>query len=257
MSIFGLYAQYYDLLYRDKNYAGEAAYVAELIRDYTPYAKTILELGCGTGIHHAAHFAAMGFDLMGVDMSRPMLDQARARKASLTNSMSARLSFEQANVGTFRAGKTFDVVLSLFHVFSYQISNRELRAAFETAASHLSPGGLLIFDYWYGPAVLTQRPDVRVKRLENDTLTVVRVAEPEMNPSENRVTVNYWVHIVSKMDECSESTSERHDMRYLFIPEIEALPAPWFIPKAHHAWATRREPKLTDWGGVTVMERSA
>jgi SAM-dependent methyltransferase len=256
MSVFGLYAQYYDLLYRDKNYAGEAVYVAELIRDHTPYAKTILELGCGTGIH-AAHFADMGFDLMGVDRSEPMLEQARTRKASLADSVSARLNFEQGNVGTFRAGKTFDVVLSLFHVFSYQVSNHELRSAFETAANHLNPGGLLIFDYWYGPAVLTQQPEVRVKRLENDTLAVIRVAEPEMNPSENRVTVNYWVHMVSKTSERSENASERHDMRYLFIPEIEAIAAPWFISKAHHAWATRREPKLTDWGGVTVMERSA
>jgi len=49
---FALYARYYDLLYADKDYAGEAAYVAGLIRQRLPGATRILELGSGTGIWH-------------------------------------------------------------------------------------------------------------------------------------------------------------------------------------------------------------
>lgn len=256
MSVFGLYAQYYDLLYRDKDYEGEAKYVAELIREYSPQAESILEMGCGTGAH-AGHLAGMDFRVAGIDMSEPMLEQARARQTGLGTEVAARMTFAHGDVRSFRAGKTFDVVISLFHVFSYQTTNQDLRAAFETAASHLNPGGLLIFDYWYGPAVLTQRPEVRVKRLEDDTLRVVRIAEPEMNPSENRVTVNYWVLMDSKTDGRSERIIERHDLRYLFIPEINQISSPWFSSKAHYAWETRRSPDFTDWGGVTVMGRNS
>ena len=47
--VFDAYAQYYDLLYCDKDYSAEAEYVALLIRRYAPEARRILELGCGTG----------------------------------------------------------------------------------------------------------------------------------------------------------------------------------------------------------------
>ena len=50
-SVFSSYARYYDLLYRDKDYAAEAEYVASLIRKFHPAARSIIELGSGTGIH--------------------------------------------------------------------------------------------------------------------------------------------------------------------------------------------------------------
>ena len=51
MSVFADYAEYYDLFYRDKDYAGEAAFVRGLVRQRAPKARTLLELGCGTAAH--------------------------------------------------------------------------------------------------------------------------------------------------------------------------------------------------------------
>jgi predicted TPR repeat methyltransferase len=84
------YGRYYDLLYRDKDYAAESEYVASHIRKHVPRAKRILELGCGTG-GHAVLLAAMGFDVHGVDLSEAMLGRANARKASLPKAVAARL----------------------------------------------------------------------------------------------------------------------------------------------------------------------
>nr|MBA2706707.1 SAM-dependent methyltransferase [Gemmatimonadaceae bacterium] len=53
MSVFGSYSRYYDLLYRDKDYAAESAYVASLLAVHAPGARSILEIGCGTGAHAA------------------------------------------------------------------------------------------------------------------------------------------------------------------------------------------------------------
>lgn len=253
MSNFGLYSEYYDLLYTDKDYRAESDYISDLIRDHKPSASAILELGCGTGMHAAA-LGEKGFSVTGVDMSQTMLDRAVQRKASLDETIASRLSFQHGDARTFRSEVKFDVVVSLFHVFSYQTSNADLQAAFETAAWHLKPGGILIFDYWYGPAVLSQVPEVRVKRLQNDKCTVLRIAEPELIPAENIVIVNYWMLIDSLLNSESERITESHKMRYLFVPEIEALSAKLFRSRQHFAWMTKRAPGFDDWAGLSVLE---
>ena len=53
MSVFGGYSRYYDLLYRDKDYAGEVAFVHGIIDEHAPQAQSLLDLGCGTGAHAA------------------------------------------------------------------------------------------------------------------------------------------------------------------------------------------------------------
>jgi hypothetical protein len=57
-------------------------------------------------------------------------------------------------------------VFSLFHVMSYQTSNKDLQDAFETAKINLKPGEIFIFDCWYGSSVLTDRPVGRVNALK-------------------------------------------------------------------------------------------
>lgn len=214
MSVFADYSKYYDLLYRDKDYEGEARYVHELIARQRPGARSVLDLGCGTG-RHAALLAQRDYQLTGVDLSEEMLKVARES--------APQLSFVQGDVRSVRLGKTFDVVLSLFHVMSYQTTNADLRAALATLREHLAPGGLFVFDCWYGPAVLTSRPETRVKRLEDAALQVTRLAEPVLYPNDNLVDVNYQVLIRDKQSGAVQELRETHKMRYLFAPELELL----------------------------------
>lgn len=53
---------------------------------------------------------------------------------------------------------------SLFHVLRYQITNNDVLDMLSTVKLHLKPGGLFILEFWYGPAVLMDRPEKRVKR---------------------------------------------------------------------------------------------
>lgn len=218
--VFDAYARYYDLLYRDKDYAAETDYVASLVRAHAPRAARILELGCGTGAH-AEHLARMGYSVHGVDLSETMLAGATARKAGLPADLAGRLSFGKGDVRTARTGESYDAVLSLFHVMSYQTADADLAAAFATAAAHLAPGGLFLFDFWYGPAVLAQVPEDRVKRLEDDAIKVTRFAKPIMREREHVVEVNYSVSIDIKNSGQTQEVHESHAMRYLFVPEIE------------------------------------
>jgi SAM-dependent methyltransferase len=217
MSVFGAYSRYYDLLYKDKDYAGEAEYIRQLVNAHHPRAKTLLDLGCGTG-KHALLLAQAGYRVTGVDLSEEMLAAARASTAT-----GVMPRFLQGDVRSVRIEEKFDVVVSLFHVMSYQRTNQDLKAAFETARQHLAPGGLFIFDCWYGPAVLTERPEVRIRRLADERVSVTRLAEPVLHPNQNLVDVNYHVLIKDQQSGAFEELRETHTMRYLFSPEVELL----------------------------------
>jgi SAM-dependent methyltransferase len=247
MSVFGSYSRYYNLLYRDKDYAGETAYVRCLIQRHYPGAKTVLDLGCGTGKHDLL-LAERGYSMTGVDMSDEMLAVANSQRSTL-NPQQSSLNFHQGDIRTVRLGKTFDVVISLFHVISYQTTNKDLTDAFVTARKHLAQGGIFIFDCWYGPAVLTDRPAVRVKRLEDEQIIVTRIAEPVMHPNENVVDVNYHVFVRDKVSGEVEEVKETHRMRYLFRPEIEILLKETGMEVIESSeWMSDREPGFDTWG---------
>ena len=140
-------------------------------------------------------------------------------------------------------------------MISYQTSNENLLATFKTAKVHLKPNGLFIFDCWYGPAVLTDRPVVRVKRMEDDVISVVRIAEPVMYPNENCVDVNYTVWIRDKQTAKVEQIKETHRMRYLFKPEIEQLLALSGLSLINRQeWLSGNELDFRTWNGCFIAE---
>lgn len=254
MSVFGKYSRYYDLLYKDKDYAGETAFVAGLIERYKPGARSLLELGCGSGIH-ASLFAEKSYSVDGIDFSQDMLDAAQARLKELPAAIAKRLRFSHGDVRTARLGKKFDCVLSLFHVVSYQPTNADLKATFATAREHMQPGGIFLFDCWYGPAVLTDPPGMRIKRMQDEVIEVTRLAEPVLHPNECLVDVNYHVFIRDRASGAVDEVRETHRMRYLFRPEIELL-AESAGMKIEHAceWMTGRAPGSNTWGVCFVLK---
>lgn len=253
MKVFDQYARYYDLLYRDKDYRGEANFVLSVLCAYAEGKKSLFEMGCGTGIH-AQLFVEAGYQVHGIDLSEKMLATASKKRDALSSELRERLSFSVGDVRNYRAGRTFDVVLSLFHVFSYQTDNSDLQAAFATANAHLESGGILIFDYWYGPAVLAQRPETRVKRLQDDDLSILRIAESHVDEQKSVVEVNYETFV--KTDALTEVIRETHRMRYLFLPEIELFAELHGFEVIHHReWLGVTAPSSNSWAGFSVLRK--
>ncbi len=246
--VFDVYAQYYNLLYQDKDYQGEVDYVESLIKKHKSNTKTILNLGCGTGRHDVL-FAKKGFEITGVDLSKQMIEFAKS------NPEAKGCTFVQGDARTVRLNKKFDVVVSLFHVISYQTTNEDLENFLKTAKLHIAEGGLLIFDCWYGPAVLTDRPSVRIKRMENSQTSVVRLTEPQMYANRNVVDVNYDVEVTDKKTAKREIVKELHSMRYLFYPEIELLSKSVGLTIINfEEWLSGRVPDYNSWNALFVLK---
>jgi SAM-dependent methyltransferase len=222
MSVFAAYARYYDLLYRDKDYADEARFVSEQLRGRGAAGNTLLELGCGTG-RHALSFAALGWDVFGVDLSAAMVTQAHQRRAAAAAPLQDRVTFTEGDVRSVRLQRTFDAAVSLFHVMSYQTAEADLSAAFQTAAAHLQTGGLFLFDFWHGPAVLADPPVIRIKRLQDEATELTRIAEPEHLPAAHVIRVNYDIFLKDRASGQIAEIREAHVLRYLFIEEIARL----------------------------------
>lgn len=247
--VFGeLYSQSYDLLYKDKNYKLEVDYVDELIKQYNLRAETLLDLGCGSAKHDEL-LVNKGYKVHGVDFSQKMLDLAKKRCGD-------KINFTCCDINYLDLKKKFDVVTALFHVINYQNSNEKLQKSFDVVSKHLKKGGLFVFDFWYGPAVLHDLPTVREKKVENDAVKITRITEPEMISNKNIVMVNFTNIIQDKNTSKIIKVKEKHSIRYLFLPEIDA-----FLKGAHltniasYKWLTNNELGLNSWYGVIVAKK--
>lgn len=238
MAVFETYAKYYDLLYKDKDYNREANYILGLIKRFNPGTKTILELGCGTG-KHAKLIGQNGYDIFGIDLSEEML--SKAKKIGVNCAL--------ADVRSFNAHKKFDTVLSLFHVASYQTTDKDVQDYFNTASIHLEKGGIFIFDLWYKPAVLTQIPEKRIKNLENEEFEIIRTCNPLHLPQKSIVEVNYDINIKDKINNKSDVIQEKHVMRYFSKEEIINFAQHSSFKIIHsEEWLTGETPSEKTWG---------
>lgn len=246
MKVFEEYSQYYNLLYKEKDYEGEAGYVADLLKQFAPKAEYLLDIGCGTG-KHANLLTRKGYKVDGLDMSEGMLQTAKKNFPGM--------NFYQGNACDFDLKKKYDAIISLFHVASYQTTNDQIVNYFKSVKKHLKEGGLFIFDFWYGPAVLEDKPAVRVKRLEDDTIKVTRIAEPSIHQNENIVDVNYEVIIEEKATGNMNRISETHKMRYYFLPELKLLfEINDFKFLECYEWMSRKKPDVKSWNALCILK---
>lgn len=244
--VFDACSQYYDMLYRDKDYAAEVEYIDSLLNRYGIVGRELLEFGSGTG-KHGRLLAERGYQITGIERSAEMVAQAKLTEG---------FSCQQGDICTVQLRRTFDAILSLFHVVSYQVSNEALRAVFARAAQHLIPGGLFVFDVWYSPAVNAQRPEVRVKRMVDKAVEITRIAEPTILPNENRVDVKYTVFARNLATDNYQTFTETHPMRHFTLPELDLLAEICgFERLTAEAFLTGDEPSEETWGVCLVLRR--
>ncbi len=254
-NVFGeSYAEAYDALYTEKDYAAECDLIECVLADHDPApVEGILDLGCGTG-SHALILGERGCTVVGVDRSEPML--RRARERALRQAVAERVTFELGDIRTVQLGTTFDAAVMLFAVLGYQTENVDAVAALRTARRHLSAGRLLLFDVWYGPAVLHERPSDRVRVIETERGAIVRTAASTVDDSTQICRVTFRVFRVEEGGGLEE-TRETHAMRYFFPRELELLleAAGFELVRIGSFPAFDREPHVRSWS-VLVAARA-
>lgn len=256
MSVFKNYAYYYDLLYQDKDYQAEYEYVSSLLNLHALSPTQVIELGCGSG-SHACYFARDNINLYGVDISRQMLELANDKKSKLNKNATQKLNFHHGDVRSIRLNRKVDLVLSLFHVASYQSSDEDVLAYFRTAREHCREQGLFIFDFWYGPAVLKRPPYDREKSVDAGDCSLLRSTQARLDEDNHLVELNINLEIKEKASSKTESVHEEHVMRYFFREEINTLLSNMGLELVNlYGWMKQSSPTDDDWYAIAVARVS-
>ncbi len=85
--------------------------------------------------------------------------------------------------------------------------------------------------------------------LADESVEIVRIAEPDIHPNRNVVDVHYQILVKDKITGQHESLEETHHMRYLFAPELKALLAAADLNVVgSEEWLTGKAPGFDTWG---------
>lgn len=196
-------------MYGDKSFIDEAATLRAIVERRRPGARTLLDVGCGTGGHliHTREWIAVE----GLDLSESMLEVARHKLPDVP--------LHAGDMRSFALDRRFDVVTSLFSAIGYVRSVEELEAAVATMARHLEPGGLLAIEPWFTPGQWQPGRKVRGGLLvDRDDLKVARLVVSEI---QGRFAVTPMHHLVATPGGV-EHFVETHE---LFLAEVDELRA--------------------------------
>ena len=174
-------AAIYDLIYDFKDFPATTVRLRELIETHSPGARSILDVGCGTGRH--LELLGSEFERVGIDLSGEMLAVARKRCPDV--------EFLEADMTAIDLGRRFDVVTCLFSAVAYVRTVARLDEAIARMAAHLEPDGLLLLEPWLSP-----------ERYWVGHLAVNHAERDGVNVS--------WMYIQELVDGCS-----RFDIHYL------------------------------------------
>ncbi|NUM45051.1 MAG: class I SAM-dependent methyltransferase [Anaerolineales bacterium] len=199
-----------------EDYEEEMAEIVTLIDEFAgafaPRApQTLLDLGCGGG--HNDYWLKQRFSITGVDLSEDMLTLARR--------LNPEARYLQGDMRSVRVGQKFDIVF-IADAIDYMLTETDLRAAFETAYTHLKPHGLFI----------TFAEETKERFEQNKTKTVTREGDGvvltsietyfDPNPDDTTYEMSFVYHL--QRDGKLQTETDQHVMGvFPFATWIELL----------------------------------
>lgn len=152
--VFETSAQFYDSIYKQKNYVGEASLISTIINSRHKSVSQILDVGCGTGTHAILLAKQFSWNILAIDRSPEMIRYAKQKGSKEHLSLEfAVMPMEQIS----KLPNKFDVILALFHVVNYLPNSIELRNFITSSKNLLNAGGILLFDMWNGKLCTSER----------------------------------------------------------------------------------------------------
>jgi SAM-dependent methyltransferase len=195
----GALAHYADPAYYTKTYAARRHDVEYYVALARCSGGPVLEYGIGNG-RIAIPMARAGIEVVGVDLSRPMLRSLTDRLRTASRRVRERLTFVHGDMRSVRLGRRFALVLATFNTILHLYELADVEQFLSRVREHLAPGARFVFDFSVPSAVdLARTPDksygsprlrdpstgklVRyAERFEYDSLRQILLIRMEFNP---------------------------------------------------------------------------
>lgn len=113
--------------------------------------RAVFEQGIGNG-RIALPLARMGIRVAGVDLSKPMLDDLRARLANEPKALRDRITLARGDIRKARVtdprgrARRFPLVFCAFNTALHLYTREDVEQWLARVREHLAPGGTLVFD---------------------------------------------------------------------------------------------------------------
>jgi SAM-dependent methyltransferase len=209
-----------DLIYDANIYDGMNTSLADLpfYKRWLPENKDacILELCCGTG-RLTLPIAKDGYDIVGVDNSVSMLDQAKAKAAE----EGLELKFIEADIRFLDLPGKYDLIFIPFNSIHHLYKNEDLFKVFNVVKKHLKEGGLFMFDCFNPNIQLIVEGEKELKKIAEFTtrdgreVLTKQIMRYETNTQINRIEWHYFIN--GRFD-----SIQNLDMRMFFPQELDS-----------------------------------
>lgn len=138
---YGSFAWFYDKLQQDVPYAEMAKLFDCFIKKYSSENEVVADLACGTG-NLSEQMYRLGYDVIGIDMSQDMLNEALEKKYD----RELDISYLCQNMTELDLVGAADVIICVLDSLNHLNSEEELMRTFERVSMFTCDGGLFIFD---------------------------------------------------------------------------------------------------------------
>lgn len=141
MDAYTSFAEVYDMFMDNIPYEDWCGYLTSLLKEYGINDGLVLDLGCGTGTLTEL-LAKEGYDMIGVDVSEDMLQEAIEKRAE----SGLPILYLLQDMREFELYGTVRVVVSICDSLNYILDYDDLAHVFSLVNNYLDPKGMFIFD---------------------------------------------------------------------------------------------------------------
>ena len=202
-------AHLYDLIYRHiKNYGEETGKIVQWIEKEHPPARTILDVGCGTGEHALGLASNYGYAVDGIDIEPAFVEIAHHKNPQGL--------FTQADMMDFTIDKSYDVILCLFSSIGYVKTLENVEKSLLNFRDHMSADGILLLEPWIEP----QHFDggrVYMHTCDSDEIKICRMSHSKVK---DRISELYFEYLIGDQDGIKR-LNETHELGLFTREEME------------------------------------
>lgn len=210
--------RFYDFWWQDKT-EDIPFYLEEAKRARGP----ILEGMSGTG-RVLLRLAEAGYEVVGVDKSRSMLDVCGDKIDALPPEVQERIELTESPLETFKTSRRFALAIIPFNSFFLLPDDRTMLRALRNLAAHLKSRGRLALSVFNPdpsrPEQLLRHADTRI---DPETGDIITRFEAQTFDRDRQTTRAILFYDVSRQGGPVTRSTTVLDLHYLFRPQLEAL----------------------------------